>query len=180
MILAVVAVVAGAALGGLLVRVRRCWVLVTVDGRSMVPTLEPGDRVLVRRVLPSAVRTGQVVVVEEPLGGSWDTPPLAEGVAPGPERRWIVKRAVAGPGDPVPATPMPPGGSALSRVPPGRFVLLGDNRPDSCDSRDFGFVPGDRILGSVRRVLRPARNGRGREPAGGHPAPGSRTGGPDG
>ncbi|MBF9130241.1 S26 family signal peptidase [Plantactinospora sp. S1510] len=156
MIYVVLAGAVGAALAGLVTRFRRRWVLVTVHGRSMVPTLEPGDRVLVRRVPPGAVRIGQVVVVEEPVGGAWHTWPLVGGVAPGPERRWIVKRAVAGPGDPVPATVVPAAGSALSRVPPGRFVLLGDNQPESCDSRNFGLVPGDRLLGAVRRVFRPA------------------------
>jgi signal peptidase I len=131
----VLAAAAGLGLAGLVTWLRRRWVLVTVDGQSMVPALAPGDRVLVRRIPPAAVRIGEVVVVEEPVGGRWGTPPLAGGAAPGAARRWIVKRVVA-------------------RVPPGQVVLLGDNRLDSCDSRNFGLVPDDRILGSVRRVLR--------------------------
>jgi signal peptidase I len=159
MIFIVLAAAVGSALGALMVRLRRRWILITVDGRSMVPTLEPGDRVLVRRVPPASVRIGAVVVVEEPVSGRWDTPPLAHGVAPGPGRRWIVKRAVAGPGDPVPTRLMPTARRAPSVVPAGQFVLLGDNRRESCDSRNFGFVPGDRVLGSVRKVLRPTPRG---------------------
>lgn len=140
-------VVAGSALGALLAWLRRGWVLVTVEGPSMLPTLDPGDRILVRRTDPSRIRVGQVVVVERPDTGGWVTPPLTGWAVPPAGHRWIVKRAVAGPGDPVPADVPDAGHTA---VPPGCFVLLGDNRNESFDSRIFGFVPGSRILGPVR------------------------------
>ncbi|TCB93401.1 S26 family signal peptidase [Micromonospora zingiberis] len=157
MVAVLLALATGCLLAALVIRYRRGWVLVTVDGRSMVPALEPGDRVLVRRVPPARVRIGQVVVVEEPVGGAWLTPPVPWGATPTAGRRWIVKRAVAGPGDPVPVEVTPAVGGDTTRVPPGHFVLLGDNRPGSCDSRTYGFVPGDRILGSVHRFLSPSR-----------------------
>jgi len=113
----------------------------------MLPTLDSGDRILVRRANPSRIRVGQVVVVERPGDDGWVTPPLASWAVPPAGHRWIVKRAVAGPGDPVPAG-VPDAGHAS--VPPGCFVLLGDNRTESFDSRIFGFVPGSRILGPVR------------------------------
>jgi signal peptidase I len=35
------------------------------------------------------------------------------------------------------------------RVPRGEFFMLGDNRPDSCDSRRWGAVPRSSLLGPV-------------------------------
>ena len=46
------------------------------------------------------------------------------------------------------------------RVKPAHFFVLGDNRPRSCDSREFGLVPQDYIRGKVElRVWPPARAG---------------------
>ena len=49
-------------------------------------------------------------------------------------------------------------GSALAtfgpvRVPDGQLMLLGDNRDNSADSRVYGFVPRDEIVGRAERVL---------------------------
>ena len=35
------------------------------------------------------------------------------------------------------------------RVPPGDYFMLGDNRPDSCDSRAWGAVPRGSLIGPV-------------------------------
>ncbi|SIT50518.1 Signal peptidase I [Paraburkholderia piptadeniae] len=37
-------------------------------------------------------------------------------------------------------------------VPPGEYLMLGDNRDDSADSRYFGFFPRDELMGRTRRV----------------------------
>jgi signal peptidase I len=138
---------------GLLVALalRQRFVLVTVDGDSMWPTLKPGDRVLVRRVRLGQLRAGQLVVIEPPgPDGQWSTP---EG-GPVGSRRWIIKRVAAGPGDPRPEDCLPdPVGIPEPQVPAGQLVVIGDNPSWSQDSRQWGYFPGDRLLGVVVRRI---------------------------
>jgi signal peptidase I len=63
------------------------------------------------------------------------------------DTRWLVKRVVAGPGDPVPAEVRAATNTTV--VPRGAVVLLGDNAEVSYDSRQAGFFPLDRVLGPV-------------------------------
>jgi signal peptidase I len=42
-------------------------------------------------------------------------------------------------------------------VPPGAYYVLGDNRRDSDDSRDWGSVPGDQIVGRALFALWPPK-----------------------
>ena len=133
---------------GTVVVLRLRYVAVRVVGDSMEPTLRPGERVLVRRTPLHRVHSGQLVVLApppDPLAAPEDPP-------------WLVKRAVALPGDPVPATVPGWAHPADGRVPPGQFVVLGDNAARSYDSRVAGLFPADALLGVVVRVLR--RDGR--------------------
>ncbi|MEU5342469.1 S26 family signal peptidase [Streptomyces sp. NPDC020766] len=131
--------------GAVLLGIRRHWVVVTVDGTSMLPAYAHGDRVLVRRRRLIHVRTGDVVVLEPPLNSDYrPTGPGADG------RHWNIKRAAALPGDPVP--PHVAGHQDTAVVPLGALVVFGDN-PDSIDSRHRGFYAANQLLGVVVRLL---------------------------
>ncbi len=128
----------------------RSWlVVVDVDGSSMEPTFHTGDRVLVRRTSLARVGRGDVVVVERPDGpGVWRRSPAGRRVAGQP---WMIKRAAALPGQPVPAEVI--GVVTETTVPEGHLVLLGDNIASSYDSRSCGFFPSTRLLGVVVRRM---------------------------
>ncbi|MBL1082293.1 S26 family signal peptidase [Streptomyces actinomycinicus] len=136
---------------------RRRYVVVTVEGESMTPTLVAGDRVVVRRTGLAAVRSGQLVVAGPPTGERWDRLPLPE---------WLIKRAVAVPGDRVPKDAGPAlGAPDGERVPDGRLVLLGDNPNRSLDSRHLGYFASGQLLGVVVRRIPRSAAGAGRIPS---------------
>jgi signal peptidase I len=41
-----------------------------------------------------------------------------------------------------------------ARIPPNEFLLLGDNRASSCDSRFYGLVPHRNLIGRVFEIKR--------------------------
>lgn len=126
-----------------------CWlrariVVVRVEGISMEPTLHADDRVVVRRLPASRLRAGQIVVIERPhYDGLWTWRATGASIQ---QRKWIIKRLAALPGEPSAVDP-----DLLFAVPSGHAVVLGDNTNASTDSRVFGLVPVDRILGVVVR-----------------------------
>jgi signal peptidase I len=136
-----VSVLLGLLVAGCAVATRRMLIMTTVDGASMAPELRSGDRVLVRRT--RRPRRGQVALLHYPL--------LPSGAPTG--EQLLLKRVVALAGDRVPAGWAEPDvrGLAGAVVPAGCAVVLGDNRPTSWDSRHYGFVPRDRMVGVVVR-----------------------------
>jgi signal peptidase I len=94
----------------------------TVDGESMEPALRAGDVVVALR--RGTLRPGRVVVLRHPL-----RPDLE-----------VVKRVRHGPGDPAPDG---------RRLGPGEYWVEGDRPERSTDSRSFGPVRRQDVLGIV-------------------------------
>jgi signal peptidase I len=134
---------------------------IRIPSDSMTPTVAPGDHLLLDKRHPADVAVGDVVVVHDPLAdGSADS--------------LIVKRVIAVGGDSVgfedgilvrngrPVTE-PYTADFLDGVyygpdvvPPGMLYLLGDNRLDSVDSRQFGPVPLVAVVGRIDARLFPS------------------------
>ncbi|MDX3104514.1 S26 family signal peptidase [Nonomuraea angiospora] len=129
--------------------VRRRIVVVTVSGTSMTPTLQPGEKLLVRRCGITALKVGDIVVLEPPrVPVSHEVTILSRL----PTRtQWQVKRVAALPGDPIPP-PAQEAAGTLRTVPGGTLIVLGDNNASN-DSRLNGPYPADRILGIALRKL---------------------------
>ncbi|MFJ9767625.1 S26 family signal peptidase [Streptomyces erythrochromogenes] len=127
----------------------------TVHGLSMQPAYQPGERVLVRR--GRVPGRGGIVVVERPAAGEPHWARTAAGLGSPAEgadgRTWLIKRVAAVPGDVVPSPGGTPDAGTTSRVPKDSLYLLGDHARVSFDSRQCGFFPYERVLGSVLRKL---------------------------
>ena len=171
----IVAVALGLALGiqAFLVKPYR------IPSPSMVPTLVEGQRILVNRLGNrfSDPEVGDVVVFRPPAGAEQggrcgvERPP--EQVCPEPTREraadTYVKRLVAGPGDRIRIAA--DGHVVLNgerqeegfarecevncelgtefTVPADHYFMMGDNRGGSSDSREWGPVPRDWIIGGA-------------------------------
>lgn len=128
-----------------------------VRGTSMAPSIHDGDLILVDRaaiLLGSQIERGDVVVLE----------------APGDPEVDYVKRVIGLPGETVRIAAghvWVDGVEILAErgidrggtwhVPPDAFFVLGDNRPRSSDSRDFGVIDRGAIKGKVRCCCWPFR-----------------------
>lgn len=130
----------------LVLHARRQWMVVTVEGNSMSPTLHHGQRLLARRVRRGRAgdagfsRSDIVVFVVPP-----------EKVVAAEERLvHRVKRVAAIAGEPVPEWARPAlAADEHTRVPPGKVVVSGDNAR-SQDSRQLGYIDAGAIIAVVR------------------------------
>lgn len=117
---------------------------------SMEPALAQGDYAIVGKLAAGApLRTGDVIVF----------------VPPGEGGRYYVKRVVALAGDRVDVREGAvlvngaPGTGPEVVVPPGHVYVLGDAATRLRDSRDFGAVPIEAVVGRVFYVLSSRRVG---------------------
>jgi signal peptidase I len=131
-----------------------------VPSASMEPTLQIGDRILVQKIGFSLQR-GDIVVFHHPAGDT--EPPLNEDLVkriiglPG-ETIWSKGNTVYIDGKPLFEPWLPPNttlGQPISRqrIPAGEYFMMGDNRSDSYDSRDWGPIPASTIIGRVFLVV---------------------------
>jgi signal peptidase I len=144
-----------------------------ISGPSMQGTLTPDDRVMVEKVTGTLrdVRRGDVIV-------------FRHNTDEGP--RDLIKRVIGLPGDTVRvdacrvylgSTPLDEpyldefaedvfgdgcggGTDGPVAVPPGHLFVMGDNRPQSSDSRAFGTVPISSVIGRAVVVLWPPSSWR--------------------
>ena len=124
----------------------------SIPSESMLPTLVVGDQIVVTRYFGSGPERGDIVVFRS-------------------DDELLVKLVIAVPGDLVDSrlgrvriggytVPEPyvlreaaTGAISSQLVPPESYFVLGDNRDDSLDSRSFGFVARERIVGRARMIL---------------------------
>lgn len=136
--------------GGMVVR-RRFVFVTQVRSCSMSPSLRPGQRLLTFRVRGARIARGDVVAVDSAELGQV----IVKRVIGEPEDRVLIDesgrvRINGAPlAEPYVATPAGPAGSFA--VPPGHYLLLGDNRAHSSDSRAWRqpFIPRAAIRGKV-------------------------------
>ncbi|MFO1051517.1 MAG: signal peptidase I [Planctomycetota bacterium] len=124
-----------------------------VRGHSMEPCLHDGDRLVVDRVGADLVGLSRfdVVVLGNPRDPSVDYVKRIAGL-PGERvalhdgHLWVDGRAIDERFGPIADHAEFP----TLLVPQGHVFVLGDNRPISCDSREFGLVPVALLRGTVR------------------------------
>jgi signal peptidase I len=150
-----------------------------IPSGSMEPTLDPGQRVLVNRVIYHLhdPHIGDIVVFHPPVGANSERCGVAQGrLEPCPEPTPkesdtnFIKRIVAGPGDRLSIRHGHPVVNGLQAsedfinpcdvgnkcnlpraitIPPDHYFMMGDNRGASDDSRFWGPVPRDWIIGEA-------------------------------
>lgn len=102
-----------------------------VPSASMAPTLQAGDHIVVT-AYRGAPQRGDVIVFHAPASSD----------------ELMVKRIAGAPGDTVDA-----GAGRTVLVPAGCYFVVGDNQQDSFDSRHWGPLPRNLVVGRVRLVL---------------------------
>ncbi|MGD0082593.1 MAG: signal peptidase I [Acidimicrobiales bacterium] len=127
---------------------------------SMIPNLLVGDRILVLKV-GYTIDRGSIVVFRRPPHDTDD-----------PSDEDLVKRVIGLPGDTISSKgstvyingkplsePWLPKGTILGqsirqkKIPPGYYFMMGDNRDESYDSRDWGPLPRSYIIGKVFLII---------------------------
>lgn len=136
---------------------------IVVDGESMKPTLEDGERLIVNKVvyLLGEPERGDIIVFQAAPGKDW------------------IKRVIGKPGDLIEVQdgklyingelyPEPyldqnsdyRMENIKVKVPENELFVMGDNRPNSRDSRSIGTIPIDSVVGRAEFVFWPIKEFR--------------------
>lgn len=128
----------------------------TIPTGSMIPTIEEGDYVLAEKLslrFSDGMEQGDIVVFDDPAGGkpqlikrviavAGQTVDVREGAV------WIDGKKLDEPYTHGKPTTLGPGTVQMPLVvPDGHVWMMGDNRPNSGDSRYFGPIPVDEVKG---------------------------------
>ena len=141
----------------------------SIPSQSMEPTLMPGDRVLVDKLASdfSPVHTGDIVVFRRPPADNSAVDDLIKRVIAGPGQSiYVANCKVYVNGKELSQHYLPKGWESPSSeyctvwdapgmldlpdpytVPAGHYFMMGDNRKDSDDSRYWGTVPANYLVG---------------------------------
>ncbi|MEM8613657.1 MAG: signal peptidase I [Cyanobacteria bacterium P01_H01_bin.105] len=137
-----------------------------VPSDSMTPTLQVNDRLFTRRSQTYQPNVGDIVVFTPPENALRDREQQvgdllyvkrviglpAQKIAIKEGRVYIDNRPLAEPYAQVKSTDE----WGPETVPANSYFVLGDNRRDSYDSRDWGYVPKANILGAAYKIYWPA------------------------
>ena len=132
----------------------------TIPGCSMAPAIKSGGKISVKKAYPDELRRGNIVVFNVPSRDLGEF--VARIVAVGGDRvefdaegRLILKGASAD--EPyLNQDPLPRGlgQRPAETIPRKSYFVVGDNRGNSSDSRFFGPVPYDDIVGKGSIIKR--------------------------
>jgi signal peptidase I len=126
------------------------WINFEVISASMAPTLDVGDRVIMKQEKDYGLLKGQIIAFKDPTGD--DGAPLTKRVVA--EQNSTVRLVngeiyVDNATEPLPGEQITEVPNKMWQVGPGQVFVLGDNRNDSYDSIDYGPIPRSSILGVV-------------------------------
>lgn len=142
----------------------KCFVVtpVRVRGRSMLNTLKDGDFMILNKLAykTNNIKRFDIVVIDE-------------------ENEYIIKRVIGLPGEKITyknnelyvngkkikenfkkveddsLEEYPKKGEDIKEIPEGYYFVLGDNRPESADSRIIGLIPEKNIIGKSTLTIFP-------------------------
>ena len=136
-----------------------------VEYDSMLPTLEPNDRILVNKLDKSPSRFDLIVfsrsngdLIKRAVALEGETIYFERGTFRIGEEQWAQESYLSQAGITRPSPTAIPGCEEVAgrvsdgtwcKVPEGHVFVLGDNRQDSQDSRNFGPVPHEAVIGTA-------------------------------